>query len=86
VQNAIFKIHRSVLSGYSTVFQDMLDTPNKNELVDGTDERPLVLTGDDVAAWELLFSLQYDTSVSILISIYRNSHIAFTALASNKSV
>jgi hypothetical protein len=43
----------------------MLDAPNENGPIDGTEERPLILAGDNVAAWEILFSLQYDTSVHI---------------------
>lgn len=37
----------------------MLDGPNVKGSEDGTDERPLVLTGDSVKGWELLLGLQY---------------------------
>ncbi|PVF92247.1 hypothetical protein CPB86DRAFT_769623 [Serendipita vermifera] len=61
VEKAIFKIHRSVFSRYSSVIHDMLNVPNGNESKDGTEDRPLILTGDRAAAWETLFSLQYDS-------------------------
>jgi hypothetical protein len=41
----------------------MLDAPNENGPIDGTDEKPLVLTGDNDKAWEILFGLQYDMFV-----------------------
>ncbi|PVF93900.1 hypothetical protein CPB86DRAFT_75160 [Serendipita vermifera] len=59
VEKAVFKIHRSVFSRYSSVIHGMLNVPNGNECKDGTEERPLILTGDRAAAWETLFSLQY---------------------------
>jgi hypothetical protein len=37
----------------------MLNAPRENSSKDGTDEKPLVLTGDSAAAWELLLGLQY---------------------------
>jgi hypothetical protein len=64
VQSTLFKVHRSVLSRYSTVLQGMLCIPNENGSQDGTDERPLVLTGDSAIAWELLLGLQYDRLAS----------------------
>ncbi len=60
VQNAIFKVHRSVLAAYSTVIKDMLEVPNESGSKDRTDERPLVLVGDSAAGWEALLGLQYD--------------------------
>jgi hypothetical protein len=60
VQNAIFKVHRSVLAAYSTVIKDMLEVPSENGSIDGTDERPLILIGDTAAGWEALLGLQYD--------------------------
>jgi hypothetical protein len=59
VEKAIFKVHRSIIARYSTVIKDMLNAPNIGN-GDASDERPLVLTGDSVAAWELLLGLQYD--------------------------
>lgn len=38
----------------------MLNGPNVRGSEDGTDERPLVLSGDSVVGWELLLGLQYD--------------------------
>ncbi|PVF91329.1 hypothetical protein CPB86DRAFT_357729 [Serendipita vermifera] len=61
VEKAIFKIHRSVFSRYSSVIHGMLNVPNSSEYKDGTEERPLILTGDRAAAWDVLFSLQYDS-------------------------
>ncbi|KAG8816032.1 hypothetical protein FRC17_000495 [Serendipita sp. 399] len=39
----------------------MPDVSSDDEYIDGTEEKPLVLTGDKAAAWELLLGLQYDT-------------------------
>ncbi|PVF93902.1 hypothetical protein CPB86DRAFT_714414, partial [Serendipita vermifera] len=58
---AIFKVHRSILSRYSSVLQGMFTAPRDTEINDGTDENPLVLTGDSAVAWELLLGLQYDS-------------------------
>jgi hypothetical protein len=59
----------------------MLSIPNENEPNDGTDERPLVLSGDSAAAWELLLGLQYDRSVQADIEyIIVLSNYMFTAL------
>jgi len=61
VQNAIFKVHRRPLALRSTVLRDMFLTPQEQEIKDGTDEMPLVLTGDTAAAWEILFRSIYST-------------------------
>jgi hypothetical protein len=59
----------------------MLSIPNENGSNDGTDERPLVLTGDSAAAWELLLGLQYDRSVQTNIKyIITLSDYIFIAL------
>ncbi|KAG8816082.1 hypothetical protein FRC19_000589 [Serendipita sp. 401] len=63
VENAIFKIHRSLLAQYSTVIQDMLSFPGGKNPQDGIDEKPLVMSGDSVAGWELLLGLQYNSYV-----------------------
>src|SRR4051794_13610474 len=60
VENAIFKIHRSLLERYSTAIKDILDATDKGGSKDGTDASPLVLAGDNAAGWELLLGLQYD--------------------------
>ncbi|KAG8757414.1 hypothetical protein FRC14_002085 [Serendipita sp. 396] len=60
VENAVFKIQRSLLARYSTVLRDMLSVPSVEGNKDGTDERPLVMSGDSAASWELLLGLQYD--------------------------
>jgi hypothetical protein len=70
VQNAIFKVHRSVISEYSSVFQDMLDMSKETGPIDGTAERPLVLTGDNATAWEILFGMQCNTYVLICLDTY----------------
>jgi hypothetical protein len=64
-ENAIFKVHRSVLVKYSSVIEDMLNAPQGSDAGGGTDEKPLVLTGDSVVAWETLLGWQYERFVSI---------------------
>ncbi|KAG8817318.1 hypothetical protein FRC19_011437 [Serendipita sp. 401] len=61
VENAIFKVHRSLLVQYSTVIQDMLSVPSGQTSQDGTDEKPLVMSGDSVAGWGFLLGLQYNS-------------------------
>ncbi|KAG8817801.1 hypothetical protein FRC18_000343 [Serendipita sp. 400] len=61
VENAIFKVHRSLLAQYSTVIQNMLSVPSGQPPQDSTDEKPLVMSGDSVAGWELLLGLQYNS-------------------------
>jgi hypothetical protein len=65
VENAIFKVHRSVLEKYSSVIEDMLDAPQgeNTEGGGGTDEHPLVLTGDGVFGWELLLGWRYERCI-----------------------
>jgi len=65
VENAIFKVHRSVLAKYSSVIEDMLNAPQGNEPRGGTDDKPLVLTGDSVVAWESLLGWQYERFVFV---------------------
>jgi hypothetical protein len=65
VENAIFKVHRSVLAKYSSVIEDMLNAPQGNDARGGTDDKPLVLSGDSVAAWESLLGWQYERFVSV---------------------
>jgi hypothetical protein len=62
VENAIFKIHRYFLAKYSPVLRDMLNAPQQDGVMDGTDERPIFLTQDRVAGWELLLDSIYDRS------------------------
>ncbi|KAG8818585.1 hypothetical protein FRC19_010552 [Serendipita sp. 401] len=59
VENAIFKVHRSLLARSSTAIQDMLSVPSGKGPHDGTDENPLIMSGDSVVGWELLLGLQY---------------------------
>jgi hypothetical protein len=66
VENAIFKVHRSFLANQSSVIKDMLGAPQSSTNIDGTDERPLVLTGDSVVGWELLLGFLYERSVNYL--------------------
>jgi hypothetical protein len=66
VENAIFKVHRYFLTKYSTVLQDMFNTPQGDGTVDGTDERPLVLSQDTAVGWELLLDAIYDRFASLL--------------------
>lgn len=46
--------------------KEMLNAPNIKDSEDGTDERPLILSGDSVVGWELLLELQYDGYACIL--------------------
>jgi hypothetical protein len=66
VENAIFKVHRSFLAKQSSAIKDMLEAPQSSTNQDGTDERPLVLTGDSAASWELLLESLYERYVSNL--------------------
>ncbi|KIM28610.1 hypothetical protein M408DRAFT_329376 [Serendipita vermifera MAFF 305830] len=59
VENAIFKVHQSLLSRYSVVISEMLAAPSQGESKDGTDEKPLVFPDDSALGWELLLSIQY---------------------------
>jgi len=61
VENAIFKVHRSSLAKQSSVIKDMLGAPQSSTDRDGTDEKPLVLTGDSAASWELLLESLYES-------------------------
>ncbi|KAG8757415.1 hypothetical protein FRC14_002086 [Serendipita sp. 396] len=60
VENAIFRIHRSLLARFSTVMQDMLSVPGGEGHKDTTDENPVVMHGDSAISWELLLEFQYD--------------------------
>lgn len=64
VENAIFKVHRSFLAKQSSVIKDMLGGPHPSANRDGTDENPLVLTGDSAASWELLLESLYERYVT----------------------
>jgi BTB/POZ domain len=60
VENAIFKVHRYFLAKYSSVISDMFDSPQGSEGTVGTDDNPLVLTGDTACGWELLLDEIYN--------------------------
>ncbi|PVF93899.1 hypothetical protein CPB86DRAFT_835133 [Serendipita vermifera] len=60
VENIIFKVHRSILSRYSTVIRDMIDKSNKTSHDNNIEEKLLVLNGDSPVGWELLLGLQYN--------------------------
>ncbi|KIM20847.1 hypothetical protein M408DRAFT_333786 [Serendipita vermifera MAFF 305830] len=60
VENAIFRVHRYFLAKYSSVISDMFDSPQGKERAVGTDENPLVLTGDTACAWGLLLEEIYN--------------------------
>jgi hypothetical protein len=60
VENAIFKIHRYFLAKHSNVINDMFDSPQGNGGTVGTDDNPLVLTGDAACGWEFLLEEIYD--------------------------
>ncbi|KAG8750255.1 hypothetical protein FRC14_000684 [Serendipita sp. 396] len=60
IESVIFKVHRSILARYSTVIHSMLSVPSVEGSQDGTDENPLVMTGDSAASWEFLLGLQYN--------------------------
>jgi hypothetical protein len=66
VENAIFKVHRYFLAKYSGVLRDMLDSPQDSTLRDGTDENPLVLSGDSSEGWQLLLEDIYARLVDLL--------------------
>jgi hypothetical protein len=62
VENAIFKVHRSFLEKRSSVIKDMLEVPPPTTSLDGTDEKPLVLSGDSASGWEVLLESLYERS------------------------
>jgi len=66
VENAIFKVHRYFLAKYSSVLRDMLDSPQDSDLRDGTDDNPLVLSGDSSEGWQLLLEEIYTRFVDPL--------------------
>jgi hypothetical protein len=68
VENAIFKVHGSFLAKQSSVIKGMLGTPQPSTGRDGTDEKPLLLTGDTAAGWELLLESLYERSVDRIAS------------------
>jgi hypothetical protein len=64
----------------------MLSVPQENGAQDGTDERPLVLTGDSAVGWELLLGLQYDRSAFCDLRHHPSlSYLMFTVLALNQN-
>jgi hypothetical protein len=75
VQNAIFKVHRYFLAKYSSVLRDMFNTPQEDGVLDGTDEKPLVLMHDSAAGWELLLDAIYDR-FALLLADYSESHVS----------
>ncbi|PVF91328.1 hypothetical protein CPB86DRAFT_878583 [Serendipita vermifera] len=60
VENTIFKVHRSILSRYSTVIRDLIDESNGISHDNNTEEICLILNGDSLIGWELLLGLQYN--------------------------
>jgi len=60
VENAVFKVHRSFLTKYSTVIKDMFEVPQPGKQKEATDENPLVLTGDTAVGWALLLESYYE--------------------------
>ncbi|KAG8826143.1 hypothetical protein FRC17_008369 [Serendipita sp. 399] len=74
VEDVLFNVHRSVLARYSTTIRDMLEITRESGInTRGNKENPLILTGDTVAAWELLLGLQYNTCVCLLALVRRKS-------------
>jgi hypothetical protein len=59
----MFKVHRSVLSNYSTIVRDMLSGSKEGPANSNIDDQLITLTGDHVAGWELLLGLQYNRYV-----------------------
>ncbi|KIM29712.1 hypothetical protein M408DRAFT_328576 [Serendipita vermifera MAFF 305830] len=60
VERTIFKIHSHFLTKQSEVFRDMVTAaPQTTRPNDGTDSKPLVLSGDSVEGWELFLSSIY---------------------------
>jgi hypothetical protein len=60
VEKAIFKVHRSFLTKYSTVIKDMVEAPQSGSKNEATDENPLILKGDSASGWETLLESHYD--------------------------
>lgn len=61
VESAIFKVHRFFPAKFSGAIKDKIGSPKgTNDTGDGTDERPVVLTGDSASGWELLLEDIYD--------------------------
>ncbi|KAG8778648.1 hypothetical protein FRC16_003765, partial [Serendipita sp. 398] len=81
VENAIFKVHRSLFSRYSTVIESMLSVPSSKETHDGTDEKPLVMSGDSVAGWEFLLELQYKFPLNRPKSLKRQELLTILPIA-----
>lgn len=63
VEKAIFRVHRYLLAQRSSVLKGMFQAPQQESCQDGTDVRPLVLSGDSVIGWEILFRSIYDTKL-----------------------
>ncbi|KIM29711.1 hypothetical protein M408DRAFT_328575 [Serendipita vermifera MAFF 305830] len=60
VERTIFKVHSHFLTTQSEVFRDMVTAaPQSNEYNDGTESKPLILSGDRVEGWELFLSAIY---------------------------
>jgi len=74
VENAIFKVHRSVLAKYSSVIEDLLNVPQRRNAGGGTDGEPLVLTGDNVVGWQLLLGWRYERFAQVLVTASMYSH------------
>ncbi|PVF92248.1 hypothetical protein CPB86DRAFT_197970 [Serendipita vermifera] len=60
VENTIFKVHRSILSTYSTIIRGMIDESSGISHDNNTEEICLILNGDSLIGWELLLGLQYN--------------------------
>lgn len=61
VQNAIFKVHHYHLAQRSSVLNEIFRTPQYQGCQDGTDAKPLVLSGDTAVGWEALLGSIYGT-------------------------
>ncbi|KIM29696.1 hypothetical protein M408DRAFT_328561 [Serendipita vermifera MAFF 305830] len=62
VENAIFKVHRFFLAHRSSVLKQMLHAPQPPGGIDGTEGKPIKLTGDKVEGWEAFFQSIYTAS------------------------
>jgi hypothetical protein len=60
VGEKLFRIHKRLLTGSeSSVFADMFSLPQSRNVEGQTDERPIVLTGEDPAQFEALMRVLY---------------------------
>ncbi|CAE6349308.1 unnamed protein product [Rhizoctonia solani] len=71
IENALFRIHRDILSAYSAFFRDMFRTESSNEQEGESDDCPLKLSQDlcSVESFTVLCTLLYPKKIGVLPAV-----------------